>query len=47
LTGNKHAGIRAHRSGQVAGDDPKGFALLPAMLAHFDRPFEILLEEAA
>ena len=45
----KHAAIRAHRSqlGQVIDDDPEGFVLPPAMLAHFDRPFEILLEEAA
>ncbi len=45
----KHAAVRAHRSqlGQVIDDDPEGFVLPPAMLAHFDRPFEILLEEAA
>ena len=47
--GAKHAAVRAHRSqlGQVIDDDPEGFVLPEAMLAHFDRPFEILLEEAA
>jgi LmbE family N-acetylglucosaminyl deacetylase len=43
----KDAAIRAHRSqmGLVIDDDPEGFALPEAMLAHFARPFEILLQE--
>jgi LmbE family N-acetylglucosaminyl deacetylase len=43
----KRSAIRAHRS-QTTGlidDDPGGFTLDAAMLARFDRPFEIFLED--
>ena len=42
----KRRAIAAHRS-QMTGlidDDPFGFALKPAMIARFERPFEIFLE---
>lgn len=42
----KEAAIAAHRSqrGAVIDDDPEGFCLLPHVLAHFTRPWEIYLE---
>ncbi len=42
----KRAAIEAHRSQVTAliDDDPAGFRLSPAMLAHFDRPWELYLE---
>lgn len=42
----KRAAIAAHRSQVTAliDDDPGGFRLSPAMLAHFDRPWELYLE---
>ena len=44
----KRAAIRAHRSQTTAliDDDPAGFCLSPAMLAHFDRPWEVYLESS-
>jgi LmbE family N-acetylglucosaminyl deacetylase len=45
----KRRAIQAHRS-QTTGlidDDPEGFVLEAAMLARFDRPFEIFLETVA
>jgi LmbE family N-acetylglucosaminyl deacetylase len=43
----KEAAIAAHRSqlGGIIDDDPEGFCLLPHVLAHFTRPWEIYLEE--
>ncbi len=43
----KQAAIAAHRSqlGLVIDDDPAGFVLTPAMLAHFAGPHEIFFEE--
>lgn len=45
----KRAAIAAHRSQTTAliDDDPEGFCLSDAMLARFDRPFEILLQVPA
>ncbi len=42
----KRAAIAAHRSQTTAliNDDPGGFRLSPAVLAHFDTPWEIYLE---
>ncbi len=42
----KAAAIAAHRSqhGEVVADDPSGFRLQPAMLAHFAGAYEILIE---
>ncbi|WP_206668094.1 PIG-L deacetylase family protein [Teichococcus oryzae] len=42
----KRQAIRAHRSQttRLIDDDPEGFMLNDAMLARFDRPFEIFLE---
>jgi len=42
----KRRAIRAHRSQttRLIDDDPEGFMLDAAMLARFDRPFEIFLE---
>ncbi|MFD2784810.1 PIG-L deacetylase family protein [Hymenobacter rubripertinctus] len=43
----KQRAIAAHRSqlpGSPINDDPGGFTLAPAMLAHFARPFEVYLE---
>ena len=44
----KQAAIAAHRSQTTAliDDDPDGFRLLPGMLAHFARPWELFLELA-
>lgn len=41
----KSAAIAAHRSqvSDLIDDDPNGFRLTPEMLAHFSRPYEILL----
>jgi LmbE family N-acetylglucosaminyl deacetylase len=43
----KEAAIAAHRSQttDLIADDPEGFRLLPQVLAHFTRPWEIFLEE--
>ena len=43
----KEAAIAAHRSQttDLIADDPGGFRLLPQVLAHFTRPWEIFLEE--
>jgi LmbE family N-acetylglucosaminyl deacetylase len=43
----KAAAIAAHRSQttDLIADDPEGFRLLPDVLAHFTRPWEIFLEE--
>ncbi|WP_233560005.1 PIG-L deacetylase family protein [Teichococcus wenyumeiae] len=45
----KRRAIAAHRSQttRLIDDDPEGFVLDAAMLARFDRPFEIFLESAA
>ena len=45
----KRRAIHAHRSQttRLIDDDPQGFILDDAMLAHFDRPFEIFLEPSA
>jgi LmbE family N-acetylglucosaminyl deacetylase len=45
----KRRAIAAHRSqtSRLIDDDPEGFVLDAAMLARFDRPFEIFLEPAA
>jgi LmbE family N-acetylglucosaminyl deacetylase len=45
----KRRAIRAHRSQttRLIDDDPDGFMLDDAMLARFDRPFEIFLEPAS
>lgn len=45
----KRRAIAAHRSQttRLIDDDPEGFVLDDAMLARFDRPFEIFLEPAA
>lgn len=42
----KAAAIAAHRSQttDLIDDDPDGFRLIPSMLAHFSRPYEILLD---
>ncbi len=42
----KNRAIQQHRSqlGEVIRDDPKGFALTPAMLAHFSRGWELFIE---
>ncbi|WP_336492322.1 PIG-L deacetylase family protein [Methylobacterium nigriterrae] len=42
----KNMAVAAHRSQttDLINDDPKGFRLEAAMLAHFTRPFEIFLE---
>lgn len=45
----KEAAIAAHQSqlGAIIDDDPEGFCLLPHVLAHFNRPWEIYLEALA
>lgn len=45
----KEAAIAAHRSQTTAliDDDPTGFRLLPEVLAHFTKPWEIYLETRA
>ena len=44
--GAKAAAIAAHRSQttDLVDDDPDGFRLAPALLAHFEVPYEILLD---
>src|ERR1700730_12047021 len=42
----KRKAIRAHASqvSKLFADDPKGFVLMPDMLARFERPYELFLE---
>lgn len=44
----KRAAIAAHRSqvSDLIDDSPNGFRLTPEMIAQFDKPYEILLEDA-
>ncbi len=49
VLGRKRRAIAAHRSQTtpLIDDDPSGFTLSPAVLAHFDRPWEVYLEPLA
>ena len=46
VLGAKRAAIAAHRSQttRLIADDPDGFCLTPAHLAHFDHPWEVFVE---